>query len=88
MGDLLRSIVRTLVPVVVGLIISTLAQAGIDVDEGALTTFIDSVFVGGYYAIVRLLETQSEAFGWLLGLPSPPSYDASPPSYDSNVARH
>jgi hypothetical protein len=76
MGDLLRSIVRTFVPVVVGLILSALAQAGIDVDEGALTTVIDSVFIGGYYALVRVLESQSEAFGWFLGLPSAPSYDA------------
>lgn len=75
MEDLLKSVVRTFVPVVVGLILSALATAGIEVDEAALAQVIDAVFVGGYYAIVRALETKYEAFGWLLGLPSQPHYE-------------
>lgn len=77
MRDLLVSVVRTIVPVVVGLIISTLATAGIEIDENSLRVVVDGLFVGGYYALVRVLEKQHPAIGWLLGLPAAPSYDAT-----------
>ena len=73
-NDMLKSIIRTFVPVVVGLIISWFAQLGIEVPTAALAGVIDAIFVGGYYAIIRVLESKSPQFGWLLGLPSPPSY--------------
>ena len=74
MEDLLKSVVRTLVPVVVGLVISGLATAGIELDEALLYPVIDTIFVGGYYTVIRFLETKEEKFGWFLGLPSPPQY--------------
>lgn len=77
MEDTLKSVVRTLVPVVVGLIISGLATAGIELDEASLYPVIDTIFVGGYYTVVRLLESKDTRFGWLLGLPVPPHYTAS-----------
>lgn len=70
----LKSVVRTLVPVVVGVILSGLAQIGIEVDQVALSQVIDGVFVGGYYTLVRYAESRVPALGWLLGLPSPPEY--------------
>lgn len=74
MQDLLRSVVRTFVPVVVGLIISGLAMAGVEVDQAALTSVIDAIFVGLYYTVVRFLESKNKQFGWFLGLPTPPTY--------------
>lgn len=82
MGDLFRSVVRTFVPVVVGLIMAGLAKAGIEMDSTALTTVIDALFVGGYYVVIRLLERRFPAVGWLLGLPVTPTYER--PSDDTN----
>ena len=70
----LKSMVRTLVPVVAGLIISGLARIGIEVSEPALITVIDGLVIGGYYALARWLEGRWTGFGWLLGLPSQPEY--------------
>jgi hypothetical protein len=76
MSDLLKSVVRTFVPVVVGLILSALAKLQVEVDAVGLAQLVDAIFVGLYYAVVRFLEAKNQAFGWLLGLPSPPSYDS------------
>jgi hypothetical protein len=73
-SDLLKSIIRTFVPVVVGLILSALAKAQIEIDDQALTQIVDAVFVGGYYALVRFLEVRFPQLGWLLGLPTTPAY--------------
>lgn len=75
MNDMLKSIIRTFVPVVVGLILSGLAQLGIEIEAAALAGIVDAIFIGGYYAIVRFLESKSANLGWLLGLPSPPNYE-------------
>lgn len=74
MSDVLVSAVRTLVPVIVGLVAGALVSAGIDVDEGALTTVVDGVLIGAYYLVVRFLEQRVPAFGWLLGVPRAPVY--------------
>ena len=75
MNDLLKSMIRTFVPVVVGLILSALAQIGVKVDPGTIAGAVDAIFIGGYYAIVRFLESKSPKLGWLLGLPSEPHYE-------------
>jgi hypothetical protein len=83
-SDQLKSIVRTFVPVVVGLILSGLATIGVEVPEGALTTVVDALFVGGYYALVRVLEEKNPSFGWLLGLPTPPNYERTTKSTEES----
>lgn len=65
--DLLASIVRTVVPALVGLLLGLAAKAGLDIDSGVVTTVVDGVCVGGYYSLVRLLERRWPRFGWLLG---------------------
>lgn len=73
--DLLASFVRTLVPTVVGLVLAWLATANIDIDSQALTVVIDGVFIGGYYALVRLLEQKFPWLGVLLGWKMQPTYE-------------
>jgi hypothetical protein len=73
--DLGKSIVRTIVPVIVGLIIAGLARIGLDLAPDQIGVWLDGLVVSGYYAVLRLLESKVPAFGWLLGLPAPPSYD-------------
>lgn len=79
--DMGASFVRTVVPAMVGLILAGLAKLGIDADLSvAVSALVDAVFVGGYYALVRLLEARWPFFGVLLGWKAQPSYPpASPP---------
>lgn len=75
------SIVRTLVPVVVGLVLTGLAEVNLDISEGLVTEVVATVIITFYYAIVRLLETNvSPAWGWLLGKANAPKYDSLGPS--------
>lgn len=82
MNPFAASLIRTIVPVVVGSILGLFARIGLNIDvEGqqALSTLIDSAFIGGYYIVVRLIETKVPQVGWLLGLAkTPDSYTAGP----------
>lgn len=72
--DFGASLLRTAVPVVVGLILAGLAKAQIQVDEATLATVIDGLAIGGYYTLLRLLETRWPQLGWLLGWAIAPQY--------------
>lgn len=78
MKALFDSIVRTVVPIVVGAVIGWAVAQGITLDpefELSLTAAITAVFQGVYYIGVRLFETYvSPKFGWLLGLAKAPEY--------------
>jgi hypothetical protein len=76
-GDVGTSIVRTVVPIVAGAIITFFASKGITFDEqftASLYTVLQGLFTGLYYIVVRLLETRFPRFGWLLGSPKKPEY--------------
>lgn len=80
MKALWDSSVRTVVPIVVGAVISFLVTRGIALDpefEGALFLAVTGLFQGVYYIAVRAFETYvSPKFGWLLGLAKAPEYPA------------
>lgn len=82
MNPFAASLIRTIVPIVAGSILSALTKIGLNIDvagQEALSTLIDSAFIGGYYLIVRLIETKIPQVGWLLGLAkSPDSYSKDP----------
>jgi hypothetical protein len=76
------SVIRTAVPLVVGLLVSLAARSGLDLDDGLLqaVTGLVSLIVGtGYYAIVRELERRNPSLGWLLGSPHAPVYPTRAP---------
>lgn len=73
-SDYLVSLIRTAVPVLVGLLIAALAKAGLKLDEGTLSPLIDGLAVGGYYAVIRAAETRWPLAGYLLGWKSQPTY--------------
>ncbi|GAA3305414.1 hypothetical protein [Glutamicibacter nicotianae] len=78
------SIVRTVVPIVVGSVLGWFASANLPLDkefEGALTALITLLLTMAYYVAVRLFETYiSPKIGWLLGYAkSPDSYSADKP---------
>lgn len=71
---ILTSLLRTVVPVIVGAALS-IPILGDSVDPGALEVVVTGAVTGVYYAIVRVLETKvAPAFGWLLGAPRAPEY--------------
>lgn len=75
LSDYLVSLIRTLVPMVVGYVIRLTAGADIEVDPGALEVVVSGLFVGGYYALVRALEARFPVVGVLLGWMAKPKYD-------------
>lgn len=77
MGDLVTSIIRTVVPMIVGSLVSFLATKGINLDEqsaAALGTFLAALFSAIYYVIARVLEEKFPQLGILLGVKRPPQY--------------
>jgi hypothetical protein len=79
MSDMLKSVIRTIVPVIVGLILSAAVKAGLDIDEQTLTQIVDAAVIGGYYALIRFGESRYPAVGWFLGLPVSPQYATEHP---------
>lgn len=76
--DLLASLWRTVVPLIVGTVAAWLAHAGIGVDSAAATAWLTAAFSAAYYTLFRLLEAHLSArWGWLLGLARPPHYPDS-----------
>ena len=75
------SIIRTVTPWVVGVVVTLLARWGIDWTPSPEALVIVTGLVGAaYYALVRILETRGrQAWGWLLGLPKQPVYPGAQP---------
>ena len=77
MQSLFTSIVRTLVPFLVGYVVSLLVTQGVDVSENfedQLSGFLTFAFGAIYYVAVRLLARKFPKLEWLLGIPTKPSY--------------
>ena len=81
------SIIRTIVPIIVGAIASALATIGFQLsDEGRelIGTVLGALIAIVYYVIARALEQKYPAAGALLGKPARPVYlDATPLDSDS-----
>ena len=77
--ELAPSIVRTITPYVVGILVTFLGKAGFQWEPSPEALVIVTAAVSAlYYALVRILETRGrQAWGWLLGLPKAPEYDAT-----------
>lgn len=78
MSNLVTSLIRTYVPIVVGALASYLLTVGINLDADAqlgLVTALTVILQGVYYLVARLLEKKvSPRFGLLLGVASKPKY--------------
>ncbi|QDY64889.1 hypothetical protein FQA45_00370 [Glutamicibacter halophytocola] len=76
------SIVRTVVPIVVGAVLGWFASVNITLDPefgGLLTALLTTLLTVIYYVAVRLFETYiSPEIGWLLG------YAKTPDSYSKD----
>jgi len=71
--NLLLSIRRTIVPILVGLIMASFIGKYID-DVQELQNVLSSVIAAVYYAIIRIIETKWPKIGILLGAKTQPVY--------------
>lgn len=77
MGDVITSAIRTGVPIVVGWVVFWLNDRfGLEIDTEAVAVPVAGAIMWGYYLIARRLEQRDARFGWLLGKPTAPTYDA------------
>ena len=77
MTDFATSLIRTIVPAVVGSLIGWLITLGITLPEHAadsLTAGIVALSIALYYGAARWLEIRWPAFGYLLGTRAEPTY--------------
>lgn len=75
-----ESVIRTIVPVLVALLVREGVDQWLAVTQEWLTIVLTAVVTGLYYVGARVLERfKSSKWGWLLGYPSAPLYPPTPP---------
>lgn len=84
--NLFASLMRTVVPIAVGLLLGLAAKAGFDIDSATVTTQVTALLTAVYYAVFRTVEQAAGKHGpvWLrtvagvfLGYARPPEYPAA-----------
>lgn len=75
-SDTIVSVIRTVVPAIVGTVIAWLASRWFDLSqyENAVNAWLVPACIAVYYALVRLLERKWPVFGVLLGARKQPVY--------------
>ncbi len=71
-SNYITSVIRTIVPVIVGSVAGFLLKHGIDIHGDELATVLIAACISGYYSLVRFIETKKPSFGWLLGVAKSP----------------
>jgi hypothetical protein len=72
--DYTASVVRTVTPLLVGLILAIVGTEVAGFDENTLTPVIAAVVAAVYHAVVRALEEKWPKLGMLLGWDVTPTY--------------
>jgi hypothetical protein len=78
LNDTVIGLIRTWVPIGVGAVIAWFATQGLSLDyetQNAAIIALTGVTQALYYSLVRLLESQFPAVGWLLGSAKTPVYN-------------
>lgn len=60
---MLDSVLRTVVPVIAGVLLGQAARIGLDLPEGAVTQVVTVVATAAYYALARWIEQNRPGFG-------------------------
>lgn len=80
--SIIPSMIRTVVPIIVGSVIGYLAQKGFNIDKDLAVQFTVAACIAGYYLLARVLERRWPAAGALLGSTKQPTYPPNPPSVE------
>lgn len=84
MTSLFPSVMRTLVPLLVGWVLTVTGALGVHADSTAVAGGVTTLVTGVYYLVFRLLEQAATRLSWepvrmlagmLLGWARPPQYD-------------
>jgi hypothetical protein len=81
LNDTFIGLIRTWVPIGVGAVIAWFATQGLALDyetQNAAIIALTGATQAVYYSVVRLLENQFPAIGWLLGSAKTPVYFNNP----------
>jgi hypothetical protein len=82
MNNLITSIIRTVVPVAIGTVITWLQiHLGLAVDDttsASVVTTVTGFTIALYYVAIRWLEVRFPQVGWLLGQAKAPGYSPLP----------
>jgi len=76
-SDYVVSLIRTWVPILVGLVSGWALNQGIHIPADAQVAATGAI-IALYYAVVRGLETRWPWVGWLLGQAKAPTYGGTP----------
>ncbi|RKS68994.1 hypothetical protein BZB76_6133 [Actinomadura pelletieri DSM 43383] len=63
---MLDSVIRTLVPLVAGLLLTQAAKLGLDISEGTVTELVTVLATAAYYILGRLTEARLPRLGGAL----------------------
>lgn len=77
MSDYITSLIRTVVPYLIGLVLAYLGTNGIHLSAEQIASLSATLALAIgtlYYLVVRALEHKWPKLGWLLGAPSTPTY--------------
>jgi hypothetical protein len=74
LSDYSASVVRTVTPLLVGLIVGVVGTKLAGIDEATLTPVVSIIVAAAYHALVRGLEQKWPRLGMLLGWDSSPAY--------------
>lgn len=74
--------IRTIVPVVVGVVVAWVQPFGIEVDTTEAVTVLTAVATAVYYTLARMIESKFPKWGFLLGVPREPIYAKGPVQKD------
>lgn len=75
MNDQIVSLIRTVVPAIVGaLCVKASMMLGVDIDGATAGAFAATLCTSVYYAVVRYVERKVPAAGVLLGVRKTPTY--------------
>ncbi|WP_217552934.1 hypothetical protein [Streptomyces sp. GbtcB6] len=81
--NLFTSFMRTVVPIVAGLVLTLLVHIGVQFGSASVASVVTTVLTGAYYTVFRLLENLAlkirsrplaTVAGILLGWATPPDY--------------
>mgnify|MGYP000843957471 CR=1 FL=1 len=81
-----ESLIRTVVPFVVGWLISLPVVAWLGLTQEQVTAAVTVVIGAIYYLLVRIIERRFPSWGWLLGMATAPTYgQVNPPTDESGL---
>lgn len=90
-SSLLPSLLRTVVPILAGLVITAAARIGINLDSATVAMYVTAAAIAAYYTAFRLVEAYAKRIGnrtlralagIFLGYAAPPEY---PPTDASSL---